>query len=87
MTYAEIINRGFKRHGNAFSPSALSTQFIPFFERGARIKVRFSCGTVKTGTVGVTTGWVPCFLLMLRRDSKGSCWTLSDRDMILGEVK
>jgi len=86
-SYADLINRGFARHGSTFSPNGLSTQFIPFYERQARIKVRFSCGTVKTGTVGVTTGWVPCFILMLRKDSIGSSWCLDDRDTILGEVK
>jgi hypothetical protein len=41
----------------------------------------------KRGTVGVTTGWKPCFLLMLTKRSIGSSHTLSARDSILRTIR
>lgn len=36
-----------------------------------------ACGEVKTGTVGVTSGWKPVFLLMARRNCIGSSTVLT----------
>ena len=63
--------------------SDISKKFISYYESGDRIKVKFSYGEIKTGTVGMTTGWKPVFLLMLRSNSIGSSYTLSDKDIIL----
>ncbi len=77
-----------KRHswGERFSEAALAQKFRPFFESGQRIEVRFPGGVIKRGTVGMTTGWMPTFLLMLRRDSTGSSWVLSDDVELLDVV-
>lgn len=69
-------------HGNKFRDGGLSRKFAPYF-RGPRIKVRFSCGTIKSGTVSGTTGWEPSLMLMLTRRSTGSSWLLSDKDEFL----
>lgn len=81
--YDEFLARARRRHGDRFSESGLDPRFVRYFNSGERIRVDFGDGLVKTGTVGVTTGWQPCFLLMLRRDSDGSSWTLGRRDTIL----
>lgn len=74
------------RHGAKFSEVGLARKFIPYFNNRRRIEVRFSCGTVKRGTVGASMGWQPQFMLLLRRDSMGSPWLLSDRDEVLREI-
>jgi hypothetical protein len=72
-----------QEYGEKFDPSALAKKFIKYFNNGERIEVRFSSGEIKRGTVGVTTGWRPSFLLMLRSNSLGSSHLLSEEDEIL----
>ena len=62
--------------------SDCATKFAPYYENQQRIKVKTSEG-IKIGTVGKTTGWKPVFILMLRSDSTGSSYILSDKDEIL----
>jgi len=80
--YQETIKQCKAEHGDKFNASGLSKQFIPYYESGERIKVK-SCSEVLTGTIGKTTGWKPCFLLMRTSRSTGSSWTLSDKDQII----
>ena len=70
-------------YGKKFDPSALDPRFVPFYEGGERIKIE-TCGMVVTGTIGITTGWKPCFLLMRTSRSIGSSYTLDKKDKILG---
>lgn len=63
--------------------SNIAPQFIPFYENGERVKVRFPDGMVKSGTVTMTTGWKPSFMLMLRSDSTGSSYLLTNEDEII----
>lgn len=65
-----------------FSATGLSMQFVPYFRTGQRIKVLMG-GEELTGTVGVTTGWQPTFLLMRSKRAVGSPHTLSDEDQIV----
>lgn len=59
------------KHGDKFDDSGLDRRFVGAFNTGARIKV--TCyGETLTGTVGVTTGWRPAFLLMRTARSLGS---------------
>jgi hypothetical protein len=81
MTYTDYVARLQNRHGDKFSDADLSPEFAKFY--GQRIEVRFSCGTVKRGFVSGTTGWRPSLMLMLRRNSSGSSWLLSDRDTVV----
>ena len=75
-------------HGHEMTITELSGKFIPYFRKGQRITVSF-CDKDgkeyerKRGTVGITTGWKPVFLLMLTKRSHGSSWTLSDKDKII----
>lgn len=74
-----------EQYGDKFCPEALAPQFIKHKAAGdrRRIKVRFTDGREVWGYVGVTTGWVPCFILMRRRGQHGSCDTLSVNDVIV----
>ncbi len=71
--------------GKTFDPSGLAAQFVRYFENGQRVEVE-TCGEVKRGRVGVTTGWKPVFILMLRRSDCGSGWTLGANDKVLRVV-
>lgn len=74
--YRDFIARKRKEYGERFDASDLDPRFIPYFHSDVRIKVE-TCGKILTGTIGVTTGWRPAFLLMLRSSSHGSSWLLS----------
>ena len=82
MTYAEYLADKKRQHGDKFDPSELDQRFVPYFRTGQRIKVE-TCGLIITGTVGVTTGWRPVFLLIRTSRSVGSSWTLGSKDKIL----
>ena len=56
-------------------------QFKPYF-RGPRIRVDGPAG-IRTGTVGMTTGWRPAFLLMHRVTDSGSSDVLGPEDRIV----
>ena len=85
--YGELIHNSKAKWGLKFSDRDLAEKFIRYYESGQRIEVDFGYGTIKRGTVGVTTGWVPVFLLILRKDSIGSPWTLSSKDKITKVVE
>ena len=80
--FSKLLLRRAEEYPKRFSSENLFEQFIPYYESGERVEVTFSSGEVKRGTVGVTTGWKPCFLLMLRRDSIGSSWILGKNDKV-----
>lgn len=84
--YREMIARRKAEFGERFSPCYLDPRFVPFFESGQRIKVSMS-GTEMTGTVGVTTGWQPAFLLMRSARAISSPWPLGPADKILAVQK
>lgn len=85
--FDKYIERAKSQHGDAFSRAGLDKRFIPFFNSGERIRVEFKHGEVQTGTIGVTTGWKPCFLLMLKSNSVGSVYTLGKDDTIVAVQK
>ncbi len=72
---------------HVFDPSTLAGQFVPYFHGRhndrVRVRVRFSHGEELTGTIGITTGWRPCFLLMRRSNAYGSSYTLGTQDRIV----
>jgi hypothetical protein len=71
--------------GEKFDPSDLAPQFVEYFESGERIKVETDHGewrNIRTGTISVTTGWRPAFLLIHRRNSDGSSDVLGARDRV-----
>ena len=68
--------------------SNIAQIFAPFYGKDTRIKVAFcdNNGKVyetKTGTVSMTTGWKPSLMLVLRKNSNGSSWLLSDKDKLI----
>lgn len=68
--------------------SNIAQKFSYYYNKNIRIKVGFcdNNGKVyktKTGTVSMTTGWKPSLMLMLRKNSSGSSYLLSDKDIIL----
>lgn len=63
--------------------SDLAPQFAGYYESGERIRVRFSYGEERTGTVGKTTGWRPAYLLIPRSDSTGSSDVLGAEDTVI----
>lgn len=80
--YTDYITRKRAEYGERFDPSDLDPRFIPYFNSGERVRVS-TRGLTLTGTVGVTTGWRPAFLLMRRRTDRGSSWVLGPNDQIL----
>jgi hypothetical protein len=80
--FQDYCDRLRAKYGDKFTDIGLAQKFRPYF-RGQRIKVRFSYGETKTGTVGGTTGWQPSLMLMLTKRSLGSSHLLSDRDEII----
>lgn len=91
MSYHEAfgyyLTRKRREHGAKFDASSLAPQFIPYYESGQRIEVTrtFPSGEAWTrrGTVGITTGWRPAFLLMSRVSAHGSSDLLSADDKIV----
>lgn len=80
--YKEFINNKIKQYGVKFDTSDLNEEFIPYFENGERIAIKFNHGEIKRGTIGISSGWRPCFLLMLTKRSIGSCYTINKKDEI-----
>lgn len=78
----ELVNRRYAQYGDKFDTSDLDKRFIQYYQSGQRIKVE-TCGMIMTGTVGVTTGWKPAFLLMRTSRSIGSSWLLGKECKLL----
>lgn len=84
--YDEFIQRKRLEYGDKFDSSDLNTLFIGAFNSQERITVLFQYGEsteVKRGRIGVTTGWKPCFLLMLTKRSIGSSYTINEKAKII----
>jgi hypothetical protein len=83
---SEYVARGKQKHGDKFDTSDLNPEFIEYFENGARIEVENEY-QVRRGTVGVTTGWRPCFLLMARCNCHSSSDTIGKTDRVTRVIK
>jgi hypothetical protein len=81
-SYKEYTEKKRREYGEKFNDSDLNPDFVKYYENGERITVDFGYEK-KRGTVGVTTGWKPCFLLMLRKDSTGSSYTIGKTDKVI----
>ena len=84
--YESAIQRHKATWGRKFSTAGLAKKFVPAYNHGQRIRVKFSTGEVLSGTVGMTTGWKPAFLLVLTSRSLGSSWTLKQKDRIVSNT-
>ena len=84
--YADYLARKYREFGAQFDTSDLNPAFVAAFEHRGRITVSFkdSSGQEierKRGTVGVTTGWKPAFLLVLTKRSLGSSHVIGQNDI------
>lgn len=82
-SFQSYIESKRREYGDKFDASDLARQFVPYFESGQRVKVDLGNDEILTGTIGVTTGWRPCFLLMRTSRSIGSTWTLGKDDKVV----
>lgn len=83
----ESLTRLANLHGHRFDHSRLALQFVEHHDSKARIEVRttYPDGTTYTrrGTVAMTTGYQPVFILMPRSDSQSSSDTLGPEDEVV----
>ena len=85
--YNAVISRRKMEYPGSFDACNLNQSFVHAFESQDRVTVEFRTadGTVyetKRGRIGVTTGWKPCFILMLTTRSIGSMWCIGPNDRI-----
>lgn len=81
--YHDFVNRQRRQFGPSFVEPVGAEHFGPFLHTGQRVRVRFAYGEELTGTIGVTTGFQPAFLLMRTSRSLGSPYTLGEGDRIV----
>lgn len=70
------------QYGTLFSTKNLAQQFIPYLHTNTRLKIQDETGQTYFGTVGISTGWVPVFLLMHSTRSIGSSFILQPHHKI-----
>ncbi len=86
--YDDFLWRKEREYGSKFDSTDLNVDFIPYYESNVKIEVSFRDKDgieyeVKRGRIGITTGWKPCFLLMLTRRSLGSSWIIGPNDKVI----
>lgn len=88
-SYTDYLDQKRAQYGPRFTTDALELRFVPYYQSGVRIKITrtYTNGDVTTafGTVGVTTGWRPVFLLMSSTRAHGSSYVLGPDDCIVAE--
>jgi hypothetical protein len=88
--YQDAITGGKNRYGDKFSDTHLAPQFIRYYESQQRIEVTTTYENgetwIRRGTVGMTTGWVPCFILMGRVSDSGSSDVLKATDKVTAVI-
>lgn len=88
--FDELSARRFAQYKNEFKADALfaaGQNVIDAYNRGYRIKVidaRTPGEKPRCGTVGVTTGWHPSFLLMRNSRAIGSSDLLNEHTRVIG---
>ena len=88
MRYQDYLTRKKREYRENFNDVDLNKNFIPYYESQERITVKF-CNKQgkeyerKRGRIGITTGWRPCFLLMLTTRSIGSSYTIGKKDKVI----
>ena len=81
--FVEYVNRNQGKLGRSLDLSDIAEQFKDAYESGERIEVATGYGEIKRGTVGLTTGSRPSFLLMHNKRCIGSSTLLSKSDRLL----
>lgn len=93
--FKDYLARKRNSYGSKFDPSDLAPDFVKYFESGDRVKVEWTWSNgqhpvhveVLSGTIGITTGWKPVFLLMRTKRSIGSPYTIHAKDCRVIAVK
>ena len=72
--------------------SDLNPSFTPYYNNKQRVEVAFGGVKgepyeIKRGTIGKTTGWKPVYLLMLRKNSISSSYTIGKDDKVLKVIR
>jgi hypothetical protein len=70
--YADVVDRGAAKYGERFDESGLIKEFRRYYESGRQVQVRFAGGPTLTGTIGISAGAAPTFMLM---PLSGSAWS------------
>lgn len=83
--FNQYIESKKQKYGSKFNMNDLDKRFIHYYENQKRIEVDFGYEK-KRGTVGITTGWKPVFLLILTARSLGSSYILDNNCTIIREV-
>lgn len=81
-----VIYERQREYGDKFDPSDLALNFARYYESNERIEVDFGQGEIKRGRVGITTGWKPVFILVLRVTDSGSSWIINKKAKVLRVV-
>ncbi len=80
-----LIVRGKEKHGEQFDASDLEPKFARYWYSKERLRIKDNWeGSILTGTVGMTTGWKPSFILLRTTRSMGSSILLNKDCEILG---
>lgn len=82
-SFADFLAWKRAEYGARFDDSGLDRRFVTLYESGRRCKVA-TLGTTVTGTIGITAGWRPCFLLMRTSRSIGSSYLLDSSAVLVG---
>lgn len=83
--YEDMVERFTKRHGDKFSEENLDQRFRPFYDSQQRIQVQYIGSEQKHyGTVGITSGWKPMFILMNNARARSSSVTLDSNVHLTG---
>ena len=85
--YAETIQNKIHYFDSQFDGADLNPDFIPYYENQKRIEVNFAYGETKRGTISMTTGWKPVFLLMLTKRSRSSSYVIHKNDKFIKVIK
>ncbi len=67
-----------------FKPPDVPAWVVRAYDQRQRVKVRFYGTEIKSGTIGMSTGWQPVALLILTSRSMGSSWIIDQRTELLG---
>lgn len=83
--YEDMVERFTKKYGDKFTEIDLDQWFRPFYDSQQRIQVEYvgSLG-FHYGTVGITSGWRPTFILMKTKTARSSSVTLNSNILITG---
>lgn len=81
-SFEAYISRARSYYKEQFDDSELALKFVEYFESQDRICVDWYGESVR-GYVGVTTGWRPAFILLLKANSLGGSIILTNETEVI----